>query len=212
MHWVDRGPEPKSLAKFRNKYTPKWVEHYSNKNGKKPTDSYWRDYIDRFSQAFSDNCGYCETLCKGEIDHFCPTSKFPNLVYEWTNWIFSCHDCNNSKLHKWPSFGYLDPCTNLPKERPENFFDFDLDTGEILPKKKLNKVKNNQIWQMINDLKLNAFHHLKGRRNFLYLVSLALSQNSGDTQKKDSLIRKINERDFPRSSFLLAWLEKEKLV
>jgi len=170
MHWVDREQEPNSLAKIRNKYTKKWVEYYSNDKGKKPTDSYWTDYIDRFRQAFSDNCGYCETLCKGEIDHFRPKSKFPKLVYEWVNWVFSCHDCNQSKLNKWLSFSYVDPCTHLPKERPENFFDFDLDTGEILPKKNLSKVKKNQIWRMIVDLKLNALHHLKGRRFCLDLV------------------------------------------
>lgn len=209
MHWVDRGSEPNGLANIRTKYTPKWVRYYPGKMGKKPSDSRWRGFIDELGQPFSYYCGYCETSCRGEVDHFRPSSKFPKLVYEWVNWIFSCHDCNHSKLHKWPLCGFIDPCTTVPEERPENFFYFDLETGEILPKNKLKKEDWEKALLMVNDLKLNEYHHLRGRITFLKLVSKIISEISEDSQKLKLFIDSMTQRELPRSSFILAWLEGE---
>ena len=105
MHWVDRGPEPSRLGEIRSRYTPRWVEHYREGVGSRPTDSRWRDFIVELREAFGDICGYCESICRGEVDHFRPKVRFPELAYEWSNWVFAWHDCNHAKWNNWPERG-----------------------------------------------------------------------------------------------------------
>lgn len=109
-------------------------------------------------------CWYCERLCDGEVDsggkaptvdHFRPISRFPELVYEWTNWIFSCRRCNSIKDNQWPDLGYVDPCVADVTERPDRYFDYDADTGEIVPKDGLTGDARQKALQTINDLGLN---------------------------------------------------------
>lgn len=132
MHAVDRGDEPAGLERIRRQLTPRWVDHY-RRGRVKPTDARWRDFQRQLAARFRDICGYCEELCKGEVDHFQPKSRFPVLVYEWTNWILACHTCNGAKLEKWPSCGYVDPCARRGTEYPEAYFDFHTPTAEIVP-------------------------------------------------------------------------------
>ena len=112
----------------------------------------------------------------GEVDHFRPKSKYPELVYQWSNWIFSCHDCNLTKREKWPRGGYFDPCATSPRARPENYFTFDLLTGHILPSDDLSPRQRLKALQMIGDLKLNAHHRLRNRRGWLSLVELVIDK------------------------------------
>ena len=97
MHWVDRGPEPTGLGAIRGRYTPRWIGYYRNGVGNRPTDSRWRDFRKYLGQRFHLQCGYCESICEGQVDHFQPKSRFPELVYEWSNWIFACSACNQAK-------------------------------------------------------------------------------------------------------------------
>ena len=61
-------------------------------------------------------------------------------MYAWSNWVFACNKCNvTNKKDKWPPGGYVDPCACSFEDRPENFFDFDLDTGDIISKPGLNE-------------------------------------------------------------------------
>ena len=164
MHWIDRGDEPSGLCEIREDYTEGWVNHYRHAEGEKPpSDRLWSRFRGELRDAFSGICGYCEERPRGQVDHFRPKSKFPELVYEWHNWIFSCADCNSSKLAKWPRWGYVDPCARSPEARPENYFDFDLLTGEILPQSGLSRRRREKVWQMILDLKLNSQNHRKNR-------------------------------------------------
>jgi len=100
MHWVDRGPAPKGIPRYRRRYTQRWVNWYRKGKDRKPTDAYWRKFHDVLCAAFHGLCAYCEETCKGDVDHFRPKSKHPEVVYEWTNWLFVCHDCNNAKGEK----------------------------------------------------------------------------------------------------------------
>ncbi len=172
MHWVDRGPEPGGLEQIRAHYTPRWIRYYSDRVGAKPVDSRWRDFHDELEWRFSGLCAYCEEICKGEVDHFQPKSRFPESVYVWSNWLFACHDCNHSKGEKWPDYGYVDPCAE--SERPECYFTFDTLTGEMLPKRSLSPDERDQAQRMIDDLNLNARQHLRKRSDRLKLVSAVI--------------------------------------
>ena len=177
MHWVNRGMEPHGLKSIRNRYTPRWVAHYRQGTGSLPSDSRWRDFRNVLSQTFFGLCGYCERTTKGEVDHFKPKRTFPDLVYEWSNWVFACHECNHSKLYKWPSGGYVDPCARTPAARPEAFFTFDTTTGELLPRANLTARRQRKARQTIDDLGLNNDQHLKARLDWLAVIREGLSNN-----------------------------------
>ena len=134
MHSVVRGPEPPGLKQLKRRLTPKWVRYYREGKGKKPADVRWRDFHASLRDVFFRLCAYCEQFCKGEVDHFRPKSRFPQRVYQWSNWVHACHACNNGRGEKWPPCGYVDPCARLARSRPEAHFDFDTKTAEITPR------------------------------------------------------------------------------
>ena len=171
MHWIDRGPEPENLEQIRVTYTPGWVEHYLDKVGSLPRDSHWREFQGDLTQVFHGLCAYCEETCRGEVDHFRPKSRFPKLVYDWSNWLLACHDCNLAKGAKWPDDGYIDPCENSRLARPECYFTFDTLTGEMLPRNDLTDASLEKSRRMIEDLRLNAHHHLRKRHFLLWILS-----------------------------------------
>ena len=207
MHWVDRGPEPADLEAIRTHYTPRWVSHYSEESGVKPTDSHWRDFHSDLSRAFSGLCAYCEERDNGEIDHFRPKSRFPELVYAWSNWVFSCHSCNQAKGDGWPLSGYVDPCSDSVQDRPENFFRFDTGTGEILPRLELSSDRKDKAQETIDDLCLNRGHHLRERLEWLQLVSGAIPEDPSYQAPDDESYRSfLTSRATKLSSITRAWL------
>jgi hypothetical protein len=81
------------------------------------------------------------------------------LAYEWANWVFSCHACNvENKGDKWPDSGYVDPCAADVSECPEQYFDYDEDTGEIVPKNGLSGTDRRKASATIQDLGLNRLN------------------------------------------------------
>lgn len=164
MHYVARESEPDRLKPMRLRYTQAWIDYYKNGVGNKPTDRRWREFINDLSVCFNECCGYCEMSCKGEVDHYRPKNKFPELVYEWDNWVFSCHDCNHNKGDHWPSSGLLDPCsTDTFCDGPQCCFIYDLKTGEVLPHKELSRANRSRAKKTIDILCLNLSFRLKVR-------------------------------------------------
>lgn len=49
-------------------------------------------------------CMYCENSTADEIDHVRPKDLFPEEVFFWTNYVFSCGACNGVKLAQWSIF------------------------------------------------------------------------------------------------------------
>ena len=212
MHWVDRGEEPSRLEAIRLQFTPGWVRYYPDRSGNRPTDTRWQDFRNDLSRVFYGLCAYCEEEDKGEVDHFRPVSKCPNLVYEWTNWVFACHNCNQSKSNKWPDAGYIDPCASIESERPEHFFDFDTSTGELIPITDLSEDASNRAVQMINDLSLNAPHHINRREERILFVGHRLGEVIENSEEEQEFLEKITSRDFALSSFNRALLEEQGFI
>ena len=170
MRWVNRGPEPTGLARIRSRYTPGWVQRYRNGIGDRPTDARWRDFHDVLYERFSGLCAYCERHCPGETDHFRPKRVFPELTYQWSNWLLACTPCNRAKGDSWPQLGYVNPCAESPPDRPENYFDYDIDAGLIVPRADLNSPMRERANRMIADLKLNHYHQVKARLGWIRIV------------------------------------------
>ena len=200
MHRVDRGAEPRRLRRIRERYTDRWVRFYRDGQGARPTDSRWREFQPELAAPFSSVCGYCEESCKGDVDHFRPKSRNPELVYEWTNWVFACPTCNSAKREKWPPHGYVDPCSRSRAAWPEDYFEFDTATAEVLPRKGLTAVRRRKALQTIDDLKLNAYHHRKKRNQWLKAVSIALGSLKPHDGERDSFIGYVTNRERELSS------------
>ena len=204
MHWVDRGAEPSGLEAVRLQYTQEWIER---NRGRRPTPR-WQQFHSDLCRAFSGLCGYCEEIDKGEIDHFKPTSKFPALVYEWSNWIFSCHTCNQKKSNKWPAGGYVDPCAASESERPENFFDFNTLSKKLIPNPNTSPENQAKADGMIKDLGLNDPHHIKARAEKLYHIEHHLARLTEDSDEETEFLATITDRSFPLSSIARKLLEE----
>lgn len=204
MHWVDRGPEPTGLDEIRSRYTPGWVQHYRNGIGDRPTDARWRDFRDILSERFSSLRAYCERSCPGETDHFRPKGVFPELTYEWSNWLLACTPCNRAKGDKWPDGGYVDPCAELPPDRPENYFDYDTYTGDIVPRAGLSPEMRDKADRMIADLKLKDYHHMRARLERIQLVR-GMFTYAPDSEIS-GLIERLTSRETELSSITRALL------
>ena len=180
MRWVDRGPEPHGVAGYAMQFTPGWVDYFQNGVGERPTDSYWREFRPMLGSRTNNICWYCERQCQADaesggraptVDHFRPISRFPHLAYDWFNWVFSCQRCNYQKNNSWPESGYVDPCAAAVAERPEQYFDYDADTGEIVPKHGLSVTARRKAWDTIDNLGLNQvdvrFYRIGWTRQFI---------------------------------------------
>lgn len=211
MHWVNRGPEPPGLESVRRQFTQEWVEHYQSGMGRRPSPR-WAPFRPALSSVFSGLCGYCEEITRGEIDHFRPVSRFPALVYQWSNWILACHDCNHAKSNKWPEDGYIDPCAAVASERPDQFFDFDTETGYLLPKTGLPPAASAQARRMIDDVQLNAPHHIMRRSSWARHVNNHLKVLIQDSDEEREFVERIADRSCALSSLNRAILERSGFV
>ena len=181
MRWIDRGPEPNGVEEYDHQFTQGWVEYFRDRAGGRPDDSYWREFRRTLGDSSANNCWYCERLCLREVydggraptvDHFRPLSRFPELAYRWSNWIFSCYRCNaDNKGDSWPNEGYVDPSAANEEERPERYFDYDAVTGEIIPMPELPSEARERAQRTIDDLGLNKldlrFYRLDWTRRFI---------------------------------------------
>ncbi len=46
-------------------------------------------------------CMYCEDAPADEVEHFAPKDLFPEHVFSWPNYLYSCGICNGPKNNKW---------------------------------------------------------------------------------------------------------------
>lgn len=146
---------------------------------------------------------------KGEIDHFRPTSKFPHLVYEWSNWIFACHTCNHNKSAKWPNGGYINPCADDESEQPECFFDFNIESKRLIPRKGISSENVARACQMVTDLDLNGSYHIRKREERLYLIESRLDGLIEDSEEEQEFLERITARNFSLSSIIRKMLQEQ---
>ena len=181
MRWIDRGPAPSTVAGYSRQFTQGWVDYFRNSLGGRPTDSYWREFRPEMGSRTNDICWYCERKCDAEseygglaptVDHFRPLSRYPELAYDWGNWVFSCQQCNVTKENRWPKEGYVDPCADDATERPEHYFSYDpKEAAVIVPKKGLSETARIRAERTINHLHLNSH-----QTNRLFAIVFFLDQ------------------------------------
>ncbi len=155
------------MSYYAREYTRLWVRFFREGRDARPSQhNYWLLFARDLRDRFSNKCGYCERRCGGEegerdsraptVDHFRPLNRCPELAYEWSNRIFSCRRCNEDyKGGRWPLSGYVDPCASEVSERPERYFDYNNDTGELAPKPDLSQDAQDKARNTLEDLGLN---------------------------------------------------------
>ena len=166
--------------------------------------NYWRDFRDELADRFFDKCGYCEMRCSETdsptkaptLDHFRPRSKFPELTYEWSNWVFSCNRCNEVKGNLWPESEYVDPCAISVDERPEAYFEVDVATGEIIAKPSLSAADKRKAQNTIDDVGLNARDLLTLRKNRILQLRDALAALPSSARQAFANLASGPEREF----------------
>ena len=207
MHHVERGPEPEALDAIAAQYTARWIRFYRDRAGRKPRDSAWRKFVGDLSQSFNGLCAYCETRCLGQVDHFRPKSVYPELVYRWSNWMFSCSACNSAKSNKLPPGGYVNPCSKFWFGHPERYFTFDTKTGRIGPRRELKQGSKIKAQNTIDYLRLNDPHHMVNRLEWLGMVSAIAIDPSGTINPNSrTKLAHLASKPSPWSSVVRVWL------
>ena len=134
MYYIIRSVEPEHLKTNKVAWTQPWIDHYHKitdstgklKKEKKPSDSHWTNDLLRnvLINDFKNNCGYCgcsrptpksatdkKRAPRGHVDHYRAKAIYPELTYEWTNYIWSCESCNVEKGEfDNPKYPLLNPC------------------------------------------------------------------------------------------------------
>lgn len=58
----------------------------------------------------AERCHYCEDSKADEVEHIFPKDAYPDLCYDWNNYLYSCGQCNVRKNNKC---GVIDPVSNV---------------------------------------------------------------------------------------------------
>lgn len=130
----------------------------------------------------SSKCHYCEDSRANEIEHFYPKSIYPNLTFEWGNYLFSCSICNRAKRHKFEIFDSigkrhelkLNQPTHPPSgqpllinprfEEPKDFFSLSFASFELVIRDDLNGYDEQRADYTLKTLKLNDSGLVKSRK------------------------------------------------
>ena len=241
MHSVERSPEPGFLSELRANYT--------NRDDLDGGDR--RRIRDALAHDFGSICAYCEQSCQltrpraqtegGEesprpdeesIDHFRPRSRFPELWLDWTNLVYACYRCNQSKWDSWPTgddmknrllmaahkpryvpaLEFVDPNAADSLRPAQEFFDFDFDSGEIRPVELLDEIEWSTARRTIYDIDLNdALSDLgpyypdslvNQRRYRLYLL---IEQIAAEPGVSNQVIQRATQPGRPFSSYVAAF-------
>ena len=233
MHSVQRSPEPDFLAQLRSSHT-QWND-LEDKSRRRIRTS--------LRQDFGRVCAYCEQQYDPEayrnvhnaetIDHFRPRSRFPGLSFDWLNLIYACYRCNQSKGNSWPGYDdeitnkilaarhtqytppseYVDPNATAGHRPTHEFFDFDVDTGEIAPASELDDLEwstaRRTIWDIdLNDKRLgeNDHRHLWNLRRYQRYLLIEALNSVDDTNAKIQMLAEFIKPDKPFSGFIRAYL------
>lgn len=151
MIFVKRAAKPRVLIKNEIKWTKAIKAAKTEEQLKKAVEKYRNTEIkQRLLVMFHDKCAFCESKITnvdyGDIEHFRPKSKFPELAVTWENLLLSCKRCNGTsqKSDHWPGPKEGGPLVNPCEENPDKFFEFVYDkktkVSFVKPKNQRGKV------------------------------------------------------------------------
>jgi uncharacterized protein (TIGR02646 family) len=148
MIQLRRLPEPLNLTRNKHRWSTAYlgarVAYQANPNArtKKSKEAAEKKYNKSYVKStlklmFHEKCAYCESkithIDYGDIEHFRPKAHFPNLCFEWNNFLLSCGICNGKQYKSdiFPEAADGGPLINPLEENPDDFlvFEFDVQTN-----------------------------------------------------------------------------------
>jgi hypothetical protein len=147
---------------------------------------------------------YCEDSHGTAIEHFWPKAGYPDLAFDWLNYLIACSGCNsNHKRDQFPLDAAGQPLlVNPAEEDPLDHLAFSRSTGMYQPL----SPKGDPSIQVFG---LNRFTLTRGRKNAWtaiehLLVRYSLCRETGDDEKAEELETAV--REYPFSGVLTALL------
>lgn len=165
---VNKEKEPDFLLEYKKKYSPKS----------------WNDYNNVIKAEIKQNilvkeqkeyCSYCEkkiyTNDDGHIEHIKPRDRYPSEFQNYDNLIVSCNEKNSCGMYKKNKYdnNFINPVI----VKPEEYFDYNIANGDIVPKSDDEK-SNEYIKAMytINTLNLNCYQLKEARKALIDMLEV----------------------------------------
>ncbi|WP_374123347.1 retron system putative HNH endonuclease [Leptotrichia hongkongensis] len=186
---VDKKDEPEFFSKFKKKNGPKDWKDLDFEIKRK-----LKKYMLENEQKIDDKsyCPYCEMIISSEnndlkedkkchIEHIKPKSKFPNLAFDYRNFLTSCSDkntCGHCKQSDWDNKLFINPI----EENPEEYFSYSIRTGKIIPKKEAGLEYEKAI-KTIEILNLNENKLCDYRKSYINQILNSIKNSRNDDEK-----------------------------
>ncbi len=166
---VERATKPAILKKNEEKWTTDIVNASDEHTKKKAIAKYNKGTIKKaLVSMFHGKCAYCESYISdvdyGDIEHFRPKSKFPELAVTWDNLLLACKRCNGAeqKGDTWYDNNEGGPLVNPCTDEPDDFFEFEYDEEThiaiVKPKNKRGEISE-EVYGLNKDELLRSRNH-----------------------------------------------------
>jgi len=188
MIYVNRIDKPNVLVRNEVKWTEAIKSATTAESKEKAIGKYQHEEIkDQLSKMFNGKCAYCESFIEnvdyGDIEHFRPKAKFPELAVTWDNLLLACKKCNGTaqKGDNWPSNSEGGPLVNPSEEQPEDFFEFLFDEATLVSIVRPKNIRGTTSERIYG---LNKHLLLKDRNLFVRKLIFIAKRYNSDTQAK----------------------------
>lgn len=171
---VSKDKEPDFLLEYKRKYSPKVWSDYDKENIKS-------DIKENILVMEQDEfCPYCEKRIysnyEGHIEHIKPRDLYPKEFQSYNNLLVSCNEKNSCGSHKKNS--YSEKFINPTKENPEDYFYYNIASGEIVPKSNAeNSEEYLKAKYTIEILNLNSCELKNARKNLVDILEVYTGEN-----------------------------------
>lgn len=174
-------------------------------------------------------CMYCEDSAASEIEHFRPKVFYPDLVFVWLNYLYSCGPCNRGKqshfrlltegdvlvdLVRLDGKELIEPVAGTPvlldprSDDPPLFLSLDLQTFRFVPRDGIGTIAVARAEYTIQRLRLNDREILPATRKEAFDAYRARLFEYGRTQ--DESRRAALRAAIRRCGHPTVWLEMKR--
>ncbi len=206
MHFVDKKSDTdyknvvSILAEYSKTEMPKWVK-FKNDERTEPK-GFWTEPEIRepLSELFLNCCGYCgqkleknkeKKEYEGEVEHFIPKSKKyaieNDLIYNWNNYIWSCHSCNRKKSAYF-DLGLM--LFNPSNKKDCSYIFFNPDKGNYQLRKKITDEKIKERYEITFNDKLVWINRRMRNRKTTYDTIIPILNSIKNNRNLEKILKK----------------------
>lgn len=165
---VNKYKEPDFLLEYKRKYSPKsWIEY--NKDGIRSEIKKNILFLEQ-----EEYCPYCEKRIyddEGHIEHIKPRDLYPKEFQNYNNLIVSCDEKNS--CGKYKRNNYSNNLINPVIDDPDEYFDYNIASGEIIPKNNDESSKEYiRAIYTIETLNLNCYELKEARKALIDILNV----------------------------------------